>query len=216
MSTGVNKSRSGQMLFLHMVTLCCVLFSSNVGRAYESPQYTELDGESIWTIERLTTLFAKIPDRHARFVETYYSSLFKEPLKTEGELTFTAPSKVEKLVLVPFEERYLVDGDTLMLESREKGTTKTLSLNEYPFLRVFIESFRSVMAGDLETLQKFYDVHLFGEQSGWVVMLRPLGVMVRERVAFIRLTGIDDVITLFEVRESNGDRSEMVITSRDK
>ena len=211
----MNKSSSGQALFLHMVTVCCVIFASNVGRADESPQHTQIDGKSTWTIGQLTTLLAQVPERRAHFVETYYSSLFKEPFKTEGELTFTAPSKVEKLVLVPVEERYLVDGDTLMVESRGDGTTRTVSLDDYPSLRAFIEGFRAVMAGDLETLQQFYDVHLVGEQGAWVLTLSPLDPMVRERVASIRLTGIDDVITSFEVRESNGDRSEMVITGRE-
>ena len=122
MSTGVTTISQGRTVSLLAVLLCCVILASDPVRAGESaPPRVAADGTE-WTLSRLTGLFTQVPVRRAYFVETHHSALFKQPLKTEGELTFTAPSQVEKRVLVPFEERYLADGDTLIVENpRRQG-----------------------------------------------------------------------------------------------
>lgn len=167
-----------------------------------------------WTLGQLTRLLGAIPRRQGDYEETHYSSLLKEPLKTKGKLTFTAPSTVEKHVLEPFEERYRADGEMLIVEKPPKGTTRTVSLEDYPPLRAFVEGFRAVLAGDLESLKQFYDVRLEGEQSSWVLILMPLEESVQELVQVLRFVGKEDSFTSIEIWEPNGDHSEMVITGQ--
>jgi len=165
-----------------------------------------------WTLGQLTRLLGAVPRRQAEYEETYYSSLLKEPLKTKGKLTFAAPSTVEKHVLEPFEERYRVDGEMLIMEKQPKGTPRTVSLDDYPPLRAFVEGFRAVLSGDLESLKQFYDVRLEGEQSSWALTLMPLEDSVHELVEVLRFVGKEDSFTSIEIWEPNGDHSKMVIT----
>lgn len=72
--------------------------------------------------------------------------LFEPPhptLKTQGILRFTPPTRLEKHITAPYDERYVVEGDTVLVESKTKGTNRTLSLHDYPALRAFIEALRS-------------------------------------------------------------------------
>ena len=184
-----------------MMALCGTTQAFGVAASEEvSRTGAEGDGHQ-WTLTRLTSLLAEVPGRRVYFEETHHSSLFKEPIRTKGTLTFIAPSRVEKHVLEPYEERYLADGDTLVVSSQAHGIERTISLDEYPPLRAFVEGFRAVLAGDWERLQQFYEVHLEGMQSGWVLSLHPLDQDLRERVSFIRYSGRDDIITSIEIRE---------------
>jgi outer membrane lipoprotein-sorting protein len=214
MTIGRNRISLGCAAGLGVAVFLCALLAGPIAGADETPHPVGPAGDAGWTIGRLTALLAQVSHRQAHFVETYHSGLFKKPIQTSGELTFTAPSKLEKIVSKPFEERYLVDGDTLVVENPAKGMKKELSLEDYPPLRAFVEAFRAVLAGDLEMLQRFYEVRLDGAQNGWVLTLNPRDPAMRKRVAVIKLAGANGVIRSFEIREPNGDRSEMVMTTR--
>jgi hypothetical protein len=134
-------------------------------------------------------------------------------LKTQGILRFTPPAGLEKHITAPHDERYLVEGDTVLFESKTKGTKRTLSLHDYPALRAFIEAFRSTLANDVGTLKRFYSVTLQGEPRQWVLMLRPLDKSVLELVTSIRFSGERDLVGSIEIQAPDGDRSVMVITT---
>jgi len=216
MTTGKDRIDPGLALFLRVAVCCCVILTSQVCRAGEGVPPAPPGEGNPWTIGRLATRLSQVSERRAGFVETHHSGLLTKPVETKGELIFTAPSKLEKIVSAPFEERYLVDGDTLTVERRAKGIKKTVPLDEYPSLRAFVEAFRAVLAGDLKTLQRFYDVRLDGVQSGWVLTLAPRDPAMRERITSITLSGSDAAITSFDIRQSNGDGSRMVITGREE
>ena len=69
--------------------------------------------------------------------------LLTQPLKTQGILRFTPPTGLEKHITAPYDERYLVEGDTVLVESKTKETNRALSLHDYPALRAFIDALRS-------------------------------------------------------------------------
>ncbi len=216
MTTGMTRLRRVHNITIVVLVLYGAILASDLAAADEMSRKGVEPGGNELTLDRLTALLAQVPERRSHFKETYYSSLFREPVTTKGTLTFTAPSRVEKHVLAPFEERYLADGDSLIVEQRTKGTLQKISLEEHPLLKAFVEGFRAVLAGDRETLRQFYDVRVEGEQSRWILTLRPLDQVMRGQVKSIRFTGKDDSITSIEIRESNGDRSEMVITRQER
>ena len=113
-----------------------------ISLAQPSPQ-SEHEAESPgWNIEQLIGSLAKNRQAEVRFEETAYSNLLTQPLKTRGILRFTSPAGLEKHIIAPHDERYIVEGDTVIFESKTKGTSRTLSLHDYPALRAFIEAFR--------------------------------------------------------------------------
>ena len=117
-------------------------------------------GSTGWNVEQLIESLAKNRQAEVRFEETAFSNLLTRPLKTQGILRFTPPTGLEKHITAPHDERYLVEGDTVLFESKTKDTNRTLSLHDYPVLRAFIEAFRSTLANDLITLKRFYSVTL--------------------------------------------------------
>ncbi len=128
-------------------------------------------------------------------------------------MRFTPPAGLEKHITAPHDERYIVEGDTVIFESKTKGTSRTLSLHDYPALRAFIEAFRSTLANDVVTLKRFYSVTLQGEPRRWVLMLRPLDKAVQELVESIRFSGEREHVGSIEILAPDGDRSVMVITT---
>ncbi len=181
--------------------------------AQSLPQ-SEREAESTdWNVEQLMESLAQNQPAEVRFKETAFSNLLTQPLKTQGILRFTPPAGLEKHITAPYDERYLVEGDTVLFESKTKGTKRTLSLHDYPVLRAFIEAFRSTLANDVITLRRFYRVSLQGEPRRWVLILRPLDQAVQELVETIRFSGDSEQVRSIEILAPDGDRSVMVITA---
>ena len=172
--------------------------------------------EHTWSLDHLTDLFSRVQTRQAQFEETHYSPLLTEPLTTTGTLTFTAPSKLDKHVLQPFEERYEVDGDILVVQGRHAEKPRTLSLSEYPPLKVFVEGFRAVLRGDAKTIRQFYAPHVQGNRNRWILSLVPLDPAMRSRVESIEFQGREDTLVSIHVREGGGNYSELRIIGRDQ
>ena len=181
--------------------------------AQSSPQSEREGGSTGWNVEQLIESLAKNRQAEVRFEETAFSNLLTQPLKTQGILRFTPPTGLEKHITAPHDERYLVEGDTVLFESKTKGTNRTLSLQDYPALRAFIEAFRSTLANDVITLRRFYSVTLQGEPRRWVLILRPLDKAVQELVEAIRFSGEREQVSSIEILAPDGDRSVMVITT---
>lgn len=180
----------------------------------QSPLQSEREaGSTGWNVEQLIESLAKNRQAEVRFEETAFSNLLTQPLKTQGILRFTPPTGLEKHITAPYDERYLVEGDTVLFESKTKGTKRALSLHDYPALRGFIEGFRSTLANDVITLRRFYSVTLQGEPRRWVLILRPLDKSVQELVESIRFSGEREHVSSIEVLAPDGDRSVMVITT---
>jgi len=178
----------------------------------ETSSQTERDGgSSAWNVERLIDNLAKNRQAEARFEETAFSTLLTEPLKTRGILRFTPPSILEKHVTAPQDERYVVEGDTILFESKASGMNGTLSLQEYPVLRAFVEAFRSTLANDVVTLRRFFHMTLQGEPRRWVLILLPVDNAMQKMVKSIRFSGEEARVESIEVLAPDGDRTVMVI-----
>ena len=184
---------------------------ASMSLAGTSPQTEREGGSTGWNAEQLIESLAKNRQAEVRFEETAFSNLLTQPLKTQGILRFTPPARLEKHVTAPYDERYLVEGDTVLFENKTKGTNRTLSLQDYPALQAFVEAFRSTLANDVVTLKRFYSMTLQGEPRRWVLILRPLDKATQELVESIRFSGEGEQVRVIEIRAPDGDRSVMVI-----
>jgi hypothetical protein len=75
----------------------------------------------------------------------------------------------------------------------------------------FVESVRSTLAGDLQTLQRFYTVALEGGESSWRLKLRPRDPEMQAVIDEIRISGSGTWINRIETLEAGGDRTVMKI-----
>jgi len=168
-----------------------------------------------WTVRELMHNLAQVKHSKATFVERKHFSMLKEPLVFAGTLLYTAPGKLEKYTLVPKPESILLDQDKLTMQSGDNGKQRVVSLREYPAIWAFVESIRSTLAGDLETLNRFYKVSMEGRGGKWRLILLPLDPKMRDMVVEIRIAGSNEQINTIEVMEAGGDHSMMEITKDD-
>ena len=155
---------------------------------------------------------AQVKSSKAKFVERKSLQILNAPLEFTGTLSYSAPAHVEKHTLTPKPESMVLDQDRLTVEDKTRGQKRTLTLQDYPVLWAFIESIRSTLAGDLQSLNRFYRVDLEGDEQEWRLVLKPRESRVQEMVSSIRVGGTAASIRTIEVNEANGDRSVMTIT----
>jgi hypothetical protein len=164
-----------------------------------------------WTVEQVVASLKEEREPAVSFEEATYSSLLTTPLIVRGILRFTPPSRLEKEVLEPYRERYVVEGDLVTFESERKRLKKTISLEEYPGLRGFVEAFRAGFTGDAGRLMQSYDTAIEGTRLKWTLRLRPRDPAGRSMAADIVLSGSEGRIGTIVIHTADGDRSVMTL-----
>ena len=164
-----------------------------------------------WGLEELMQQLSQVKTSKAKFVERKSLQILNAPLEFTGTLSYSAPGHVEKHTLTPKPESMVLDQDRLTVQDAS-GRRRTLSLQDYPVLWAFIESIRSTLAGDLQSLKRFYRVELEGHENDWRLVLTPSDKRMQDVLSSIRIGGAAASIRTIEVNEANADRSVMTIT----
>jgi len=167
---------------------------------------------SAWDLEQLMRDLGSVKTAKARFVERRHLSILSAPLESSGTLLYVAPDRLEKHTLAPRAESMVLERGRLTLESEAPKQRRSIRLDDYPVIRVFVESIRSTLAGDLARLRRLYQVELGGDERKWSLVLRPLDPKMQEVVSEIRIGGSRDWIGAIEFLEPGGDRSVMTVT----
>jgi hypothetical protein len=197
----------------HHFLLCTVfLISPIVASSAESASPQDDHSQNEWTIEQVVASIKEERKSSVSFVETTYSSLLTKPLVARGVLRFLPPSTLEKEVLSPYRERYLIEGDRVTFESEQKQIKKTISLEDYPALRSFVEAFRASLTGDAVRLKQTYESRLDGDRKKWWLLLRPHEPVGKSIVDQILISGSEGRIARITVRSADGDRSVMTLS----
>lgn len=199
---------------MHRSVLLCtaLLIGPIVASGAEKALLQDDHPKNEWTIEQVLVSIKDERTPAVSFIETTYSSLLTEPLVSRGVLRFLPPSTLEKEVLSPYRERYLIEGDRVTFESERKQVKKTLSLEDHPALRSFVEAFRATLTGDAVRLTQTYEARLDGDRQKWWLLLRPHETAAKSMVDQILLFGSEGRISTITVRSSDGDRSVMALS----
>jgi hypothetical protein len=193
-----------RLLETALVQAACALLAAVLGAASASAQEP-------WSLTELMRALSAVPHAQARFVERRYLQVLKQPLELSGTLSYTAPGRLVKHTLAPRAERMTVEADRLLIEDLVKGRSRSLSLQDYPVLWAFIESFRATLQGDQAALERFYRPQLDGDRVRWTLSLQPRERRMRSMVSVIRISGSAERVTGIEIEETRGDRSVMTV-----
>ena len=158
----------------------------------------------------LMRLLAVQKSGKATFVERKYIALLDKPVVSSGELSFTAPDRLEKRTLSPRPESLVLVGDRLSIDAN--GKKINLNLLSHPEAAAFVESIRGTLAGDLGALERFYSLQLSGPAEHWILQLVPWQPEMLRIVSRIRFEGNQSAVNLIVFEQADGDRSEMRIT----
>jgi hypothetical protein len=195
--------------------------AEGISRRLVSMLYAFLLGASIpwWTqaatstdadLSEVMSALSKVRAAHGRFIERKYLSILSEPLVLEGTVRYRAPDYVRKEYDDPDSEAYEIRGDNLTIELPD-GRRRDLSIDEHPVLRAFVESYRGTLAGDLETLNRYFDLALSGPMDGWRLRLTPRRAELAEYLSAVVMHGSGGKVLRVETLESSGDRSVMTV-----
>ena len=160
-------------------------------------------------VGQLMTDLARHKGGKAKFVEKKYISLLDKPVVSTGEMSYTAPDRLEKRTLTPKPETLLLDKEMLSIE-REKQKL-TINLSNQPEALAFIDSIRGTLTGNRAALEKNYLLHLSGTHEKWVLTLLPSEQKIAALVQRIVVTGSKNQIRSIEYLQADGDRSVMTI-----
>ena len=163
-----------------------------------------------WGLQALMQGMAQVSSSRARFVETRHVALLSQPLELSGILSYDRPDRLTKHVQSPFDERLSVEGDTLTLVSKSRGT-RVVSLRSEPAVRALVESVRATLSGDRARLERHYEAEVFGTEAAWTLRLAPRDAEVQAMVQSIVLGGSESRLDVIEVLEASGDRSKITI-----
>jgi outer membrane lipoprotein-sorting protein len=177
-----------------------------------SPSLCIAESPVAWGIQDLMSGLSKIQETRATFVEFKYLKVLKRPLESSGTLLFKSPGHLEKHTLLPKVESLILDKEMLSIEIQSRNLKRTLLLHDYPEVWALVESIRSTLAGDLNTLQKYYTYELIGDAQHWKLTLHPIEVKARKFVSEIHFSGQVDHVASIETFDDNGDHTLMNIS----
>ena len=195
-----------------MRRVCVALLIAAYGACVAPPSVAQTASIAQWGVDELMQNLARVKIAKAKFVERKYLSMLTAPLEFSGTLIYTAPARLEKYTLLPKPESLVLEQDKLTIENKARNQRRTLVLQDYPVIWAFVESFRSTLAGDLQTLNRFYRVNLEGGEDQWRLLLKPTEPKMQSMVSEIRIGGSKNRIRTIEIIETEGNRSVMTIT----
>ncbi len=156
---------------------------------------------------------AAVPERQAIFEEDKTIAALAAPVHANGRLAFRRPAYLEKITYPPAAETIVVDGSRLALTMGDEPP-RTVDLDAHPEVGALVEAIRGTLAGDLPALRRNYSVGMDGSASGaWRLTLQPAGARVARLVRQVEIDGQGTDVRRVDIREANGDRSVMTITS---
>lgn len=160
-------------------------------------------------VEQLMAGLAEHKGGRAKFVEKRYLAVLDRPLTATGEMTYTAPDRLEKRTLTPKPETLLLDKDLLSIERDKRKLS--INLASRPEALAFVDSIRSTLAGNREALERNYALQLSGSSDNWVLTLSPREQKIAALLQRITISGSKNRIRNIEYLLADGDRSELFI-----
>jgi outer membrane lipoprotein-sorting protein len=164
-----------------------------------------------WDLMQLMHALQQVKSASGRFTERKTVHMLNAPLVSSGTLSYVAPDRMQKVTLSPVPERFVLDGDRITMAGGPDQQTHTFALTDYPQIGGLVEGIRATLAGDLPTLDRYYDLQLTGDAASWQLLLQPKDSKLTRFVKSIRIIGSENQIHAIDTEESDGDRSEMSI-----
>lgn len=161
-------------------------------------------------LAELMRMLSEVNEASGRFTERKYFSILSEPLILEGRVRYKSPDYVKKEYDDPESESYEISGDNLTIEFPD-GRRRDMSIDEHPVLRAFVESYRATLAGDQESLNRYFDLELSGKIDRWQLRLTPRHRDLADYLSAVVMRGRKGTVYSVETLEASGDRSLMTL-----
>jgi len=163
------------------------------------------------TMATILTRFASMSGLSAKFREEKRMALLAAPLVNEGMIYFAPKARLARHITAPAPATVLIDEGTLRFA--DAGGSESLSLDQNPVVRLFVDSFVRIFAGDQAALERMYTMELVILPAGadgvprWTLRLRPRVAPMTQVIDRVEITGRDVVLETMTVVEIGGDET---------
>ncbi len=170
-------------------------------------------------LQQLLARFAAMSGLSAKFHEEKRMALLAAPLVNEGVLYFAPRGRLARHITAPAPATVLIDEGSLRYA--DAGGSESMSLNQNPVLRLFVESFVKIFAGDRAALERMYTLELVERPIGadavahWTLNLRPRIAPMTQIIERIEIVGHDVTLETMRVIEVGGDETITTFTEVD-
>jgi outer membrane lipoprotein-sorting protein len=148
--------------------------------------------------------FAKTEALSARFHEEKRMALLAQPLTSQGVLYYEKPRTLARHTEKPRKSSLLLRGDTLSFGDAAKS--ESLDLSSQPALRVLVDTFVSVLAGDLAALARVAELAIEPlPNQGFRIRVTPKDDKVKRLVRTMVFEGQGAQLSRMELLDANGD-----------
>lgn len=155
------------------------------------------------SLDRLLESFRGLPGLSARFREEKRVALLAVPIRSEGEIHFAPPGRLLRKVTAPTTSTALIADGRLTFASQ--GQRQEFDLTRQPLVAGFVDSFRSVLAGDRAALERTYRISFRPRDEGWELTLRPRGEPLNRFLQEMTLVGRGVEVSRMRMVEVSGD-----------
>ncbi len=156
------------------------------------------------SLDQLLQEFRGLPGLSARFREEKRVALLAVPLRSEGEIHFAPPGRLLRKVTAPTTSTALIADGRLTFASQ--GNRQEFDLTRQPLVAGFVDSFRSVLAGDRAALERAYRISFEPQDDGgWQLTLRPRGAPLNQFLREMTLVGNGVRVSTMRMVEVSGD-----------
>jgi hypothetical protein len=153
----------------------------------------------------ITSLNRPAPARTA-FAEARFMRVLDKPLVVSGELAWLGGDRLERRVDKPTKETSTIaDGE--VTQEREGKKPRSFSLKRAPQLKVLLDSFVALLAGDPSRLGESFEVGLARDADRWQLTLTPRDPRIAKQIAGIHVYGSGNTPRCMRMDESDGDTS---------
>ncbi|MET0341511.1 MAG: outer membrane lipoprotein carrier protein LolA [Polyangiales bacterium] len=156
------------------------------------------------TLDAVLGKLAAIAALSARFREEKRMSLLAAPLVSEGRLLYQKPRLLARHTDKPRKASLLLKGDTLSFGGDKEE--QSISLSSQPSLRVLVDTFVSVLAGDRAALERVATVTVEArDDGGYRIHLTPKDDKVKRLVKAMTFDGKGAALARMELIDASGD-----------
>jgi hypothetical protein len=159
-----------------------------------------------FSVGRLQRLLQEAPHADVRFTEMRESRWLAAPIESSGTMRSNT-MMLEKRVERPRPETWRILSDRMQVTAPGLDGVKEVMLDQAPAAAALANALRRVMAGDLEALNKDFQLDLSGDEREWTLQLTPRHPDVARQLKEIDLQGAGPRLVVIVIQESQGDRT---------
>ena len=195
---GVRRSLSVVVAVIALVGPASTLGSGEARAEASASDRALLDG--------LLAGFAKVQSLKARFSEEKHMALLAAPLRSQGRLYYAKPKLLAPHPESPQKSSLVLRGEKLTFGDDKRQ--ESMELAAQPAVRILVDTFVSVLAGDGASLEKLAKLEVEALPEGaFQIRVTPKDPAVLKIVRSMSFAGKGAELSRMELLDANGDRT---------